>query len=671
MKGPLRVAPLGQPRSPEIGGAPAVHRLASPDSWGGAPRSRMQTREGASAGGRTALFFLAVALSLARCACEPPLDEGEQLGDGFASVTALDATTVRLSFTRALDRGTVSAGAFAVADYTVVPPTSVDVETAATDDDKTVTLTTAPLVAGTRYTLEVNGLKDAQGRALEGTLNFTASGLGDLVVVEVVITDVETARRHDSLSVLATVDEGGAFSEEQLAYPVIDEGSRFVARLSVLADAARTLDAGDDTDLTVDRRSFALLVVDGAGRMASSLVTFVVPDASANLVDVDVLPPLEIIDQPDTDPLPEPPVDANPGDGLRAVRVVVDDRASRELIDPELKLAVAADGSFDASFPRTVALAPMNGEHDGYWEATVELRVDAARVELGTTPDTYPYFAYLIEQGAPYESLDVAMVAPDETPVTVRLSLGDPEWVPVTFRVDVSRAYLNASGSLRGHYPSEAVFLTGEWQRAVDALGNNCGDAFSGGENRCLQMRELAANPGVWTRTLWLPGGRPYGWKVARCEEDVGCGPLNDLVASSGRAFATVMKNLATDNTDAFADADVGIVDPLAPATTQTGATTRDYSGATVYAGQGIGSEPDPSGTPDGSRMFKQEVPDLVVVVDTRAIRTRVVHVGTWRDVNLTNTPQQIVDQQLSVALGPFDYDDGFVGRFPPTREEP
>ncbi|OGQ11102.1 MAG: hypothetical protein A2138_00305 [Deltaproteobacteria bacterium RBG_16_71_12] len=586
-------------------------------------------------------------------------------------MVALDATTVRLGFSRALDRSTVAPAAFAIADYTVVPPALVDVEKAAADDDTTVTLTTAPLVAGTRYTLEVKGLKDAQGRALHGTLNFTASGLGDLVAVDVVIADVETARLHDALSLLVTVDEGGAFSDQLLAYPVVDEGSRFVARLSVLADAARTLDPGDDADLTVDRRPFALLLVDGAGRMASSLVTFVVPDASASSVSVDVLPPLEIIDQPETDPLPEPPDDPSPGDGLRVVRVVVDDRASRELLDPELKVAVAADGSFDASFPRTLPLSPMSGDDEGYWEAVLEVQVDPARVLEGTTPETFPYFAYLIEAGAPYESLDVAVVAPDETPATVRLSLGDPEWVPVTFRVDVSRAYLNPSGSQRGHYPSEAIFLTGEWQRAVDALGNNCGDAFSGGENPCLQMRELATHPGVWTRTLWLPGGRPYGWKVVRCQLDVGCGPLNDLVASSGRAFATVMKNLATDNTDAFADADVGIVDPLAPAATQTGSTTRDYSSATVYAGQGIGSEPDPSGTPDGARMFKQEVPDLVVVVDTRALRTRVVHVGSWRDVNLSSTPQQIVEQQLSVALGPFDYDDGFIGRFPPSREEP
>jgi hypothetical protein len=241
----------------------------------------------------------------------------------------------------------------------------------------------------------------------------------------------------------------------------------------------------------------------------------------------------------------------------------------------------------------------------------------------------------------------------------------------VSFRVDASRAYLTPSGSERGVRAGEAVFLTGEWQQAVDALGNNCGDAFSGGEQTCLRMRELAGNDGVWTRTIWLPPGRPYGWKVVRCDADEGCGPLNALVSSSGRAFATVMKNLATDNVDAFADANVGIVDVVNPTQTQAGGQARDYTNATVFTGAGIGSEPDPAGTPDGQRMFKQEVPDLVVVVAQQPLKTRVVHVGTWRDVNLENTPQEIIEGNLSVDLGLSDYDDGFIGRFPPSREEP
>lgn len=618
----------------------------------------------------SALCLVALTALSARCACEPTLDPGELVGDGFASVVALDGRTVQLSFTRAINRSTVVADVFSIKDFTVVPAVSVVVESAAADDDKTVRLGTGPLVAGTRYTLEIAGLTDAQGRALDGTVNFVASGLGALVEVEVVIADVETARLHDSLTLLATVDDDGTFAESMVAYPLVDEGNRFVGRLSVLADAARTLDPGDDADLNVDRRPLALLLVDGLGRMASVLVTFVVPDSSANLVDVEVLPPLEIVG-PETDPLPDPPNDANPGDGLRMVRVVVDDRAAHELVAPALKVAVAADGSFDETYPRSLPLSPMSGDYQGYWETILEVKVDPARVAEGTTMTTFPYFAYLVEQGVAYEGLNVAIVAPDETPITMRLSLGNADWVPVTFRVDVAGAYVTPSGSVRGHYPDEAIFLTGEWEAAVDALGNNCGDGFRGGENACLRMRELPEHPGVWQRTVWLPGGRPYGWKVVRCHATDGCGPLNDLVSSAGRAFATVMKNLATDNADAMLDVAVGIVDPLAPAATQTGSGVLDYSSATVYLGTGVGHEPDPSGTPDGLRMFKQEVPDLAVRVEQRPVTTRVFHIGTWRDVNLDVTPQEIVEQDLAVELNPFDYDDGLVGRYPPSREEP
>ena len=92
---------------------------------------------------------------------------------------------------------------------------------------------------------------------------------------------------------------------------------------------------------------------------------------------------------------------------------------------------------------------------------------------------------------------------------------------------------------------------------------------------------------------------------------------------------------------------------------------------AEVYVGEESGGEEDPAGTPDGARMFKQEVPDLVVVVAQQAIVTRVIHVGTWRDVNIGVTPAEIIEGELSIALTPFDYDDGFIGRFPPSREEP
>ena len=595
----------------------------------------------------------------------PPL-----LGDGFAGVSVIDDREVVVRFVDDLVADSADT-AFSINNFTVVPPALL-VPTVSLEGAKAVSLRVdEPFVAGERYTIVVDDLKTKNGRRLTGTVNFTAIGTAATTTVEFVIADVELARRHQDLSILATVADDGSFSESLEAWPLVDEGGRFVARLTVAVDPARTVDPADDGDLTADHRPYAVLLVDGFGRLASALTPFAVASAAPRTIALTVLPPLEIVDQPTVDPLPAPPVDENPADGLKVVRLVVDDRAAAELKSPQLTTSFGANGQFDAAFPQTLTLTPMTGDDAGYWEATVQLAVDPNRVLEGSTADTFPYIAFLVEEGTAYEALSVSVIAPDETPQTVRLSLGNPDWTPVTFRVDASRAYLNTSGSERGVRGGEAVFLTGEWQQAVDALGGNCGDAFSGGEQTCLRMAELAGFPGVWTRTIWLPPGRPYGWKVVRCDAVDGCAPLNRLVSSSGRAFATVMKNLATDNVDAFADANVGLVDVVNPSQTQAGGGIIDYTNATVFQGAGIGSEPDPSGTPDGARMFKQEVPDLVVVVQAQPIVTRVVHVASWRDVNLGFTPQQIIADELSVALGTVDYDDGFIGRFPPSRENP
>jgi hypothetical protein len=617
--------------------------------------------------------LVVVASGLLRCDCGAPQPEGgSPLGDGFERVAALDERTVSLQFSRAIDGATLPGSSWSVVDYTVVPPADVGVSSTVAIGDAEVHVTTGDaLVAGRTYTLTVTGLRDLDGYPVEGALNFVAQVGSQLTQVALRVDDVETARQWDELAVLATISpEDGAFEERLELFPLEDLGSHFGASLDVLVDPLRTLDPVDDGDPAVDRRPYAVRLVDGAGRMASPLVPFVVADAQALTVAVPVLPPPEIVvPQPD-DPLPPAPEDPSPDDGKRAVLIAVDDRAAGQLADPALKVAFDDSGNFDSSFPRTVDLEPLDGS-PGWWGAVVEVAVDPARTADGTSEATFPYFAILVEQGTEYENLSVAVTAPDETPATFRLSLGNPAWTPVTFRVDASQAYLTLDGSERGVRAGEAVFLTGEWQQAVDALGNNAGDAFSGGEQLNLKMDELSTHPGVWTRTLWLPPGRPYGWKVTRCDAATGCGPLNQLVASSGRAFATVMKNLATDNVDAFADPAVGLVDPVAPQATEAGGQTLDYSGAAVWQGNGVGSEPDPSGTPDGMRMFKQEVPDLVVVVGDDAIKTRVVHVGTWRDVNLGQTPAEILATSSVVELNPADYDDGMIGRFPPSREEP
>lgn len=618
----------------------------------------------------TPRLLLAALLLGSSCTCgTPPPPPGTIEGDGFASLVAVDATTVKLKTQKKLDQGSVKASAFRIRDFTLVPPAEIAISNATASAPDEVTLTTAALAGGTTYTLIVDAIKDETGRTIKGTLNFTLGGVdtaGDAVPVQIVVSDLEVARAWPGgLSVLATVAADGSFSEELVSYPLVDDGARFVATIQVKTDPSRTVESSDDDDPILDRRAYAALVVDGAGRLASSLTPFAV--TAATTVEIPVVPPPDVVVTPGDD-LPAPPEDANPGDGVKVVRLVVDDRASRELVSPAVRASFTSAGDFDASFPQTV---PLTLRQDGFWEAVVSIKVDPNRTLEGSTLETLPYITTLEEQGVNYENLSANLIAPDEDPETVLLALGNAEWTPVTFRVDVGGAYLDENGTQKGVFPNEAVFLTGEWLNAVDAFGNNCGDGFRGGENLCLKMRELPDHPGVWQRTLWLPPGRPYGWKVVRCDAEDGCGPLNTLVTSSGRAFATVMKNLATDNVDAFADPDVGIVDPLDLENVVAGGQTLDYTGASVYQGTGQGSEPDPAGTPDGQRMFKQEVPDLAVVVGDVPITTRVMHVGTWRDVNLGLSPQQILEQSATVDLGASDYDDGFIGRFPPSREAP
>lgn len=612
------------------------------------------------------------------CECEPaPLADAGPLGDGFQSLVAVDESTLRLSTSRALDASSVSASAFSLHDYTSVPPLPVDILSATLEEDVNVVLATGPLVGGRTYTLELD-LQDTAGNPISGTLNVVAVGDGILVPVEVVVSNPSVASEYDSLVAMVTVDlETGAFSESLTSIEMTREGAGPIARFEVRVDANRTLQTSDDDDPNVDRRAYGIRIVDDRGRVASPLVRFALPTPDApRTIAVDLVRPPQVVTEPDVPPptpevLPESPEDVAPDDGLKVVRIVVDDRAAGELNAPALRMAFDEGGAFDATFPRTEALSPMDGDFEGFWEVVVEIAVDPARVADGQTNETFPYFAYLVEDGTEYEGLSVGLLAPDEVPEVAILPLGNPDWTPVTFRVDVGGAFLVPDGSEKGHFDGEAIFLTGEWLTAVDALGNNCGDAFSGGEQPCLKMREHPGRAGVWTRTIWLPPGRPYGWKVVRCDATVGCGPLNQIVASSGRAFATVMKNLVTDNVDAFSDANVGLADPLDLENTAAGDASFDYSLASVYVGNGEGSEPDPAGTPDGERLFKQEVPDLVVVVAEAPIVTRVFHVGTWRDVNLGRTPAEVIADGETLELTAFDYDDGFIGRYPPSRAEP
>lgn len=622
-----------------------------------------------------ALATLVFSTTTACTGCTPPAgnDAGVPLGDGFANVSSVDDGTVLLRFSRAVDALSVTPDAFGLTRFTVVPPEVVTVLSTTQETPTEITLDTGPLLPGETYTLAVDVL-DTDGYAIAGTLNFVAGGVLETTPVTFFVSDLVAAATWASeLTLLLSVDdETGMFAETLSAFPLVDAAVRLEATVTVAIDPARTISVIDDADPRIDRRAYAARVVDDVGRMVGPLVRFEVKGANTSELELPIVRAPEIVTEPEPDIFPGPPTDANPGDGQKVVRVVVDDRAASVLTNASVKTSFDANGAFDATFPQTLPLVPMTGEFDGFYEAIVTVAVDPQRVLTGDTLETFPYIAYLVVDGAEYEGLSALFIAPDETPETAAITLGKAGDTPVTFRIDVGASFVSSDGTVRGHYPNEAIFLTGEWQAAVDAFGNQCGDAFSGGEQPNLRMDEMAGKPGVWTKTIWLPKGRPYGWKVVRCDADDGCGPLNQLVSSGGgRAFATVMKNLVTDNVDAFADPNVGLVDPSALASVTAGGTVYDYTDATVYEGEGVGSEPDPSGTPDGARLFKQEAPDLVVVVGDVPLKTRVFVVGTWRDVNIGITPAEIIDTAAVVALTPFDYDDGFIGRYPPSREEP
>ncbi len=587
-------------------------------------------------------------------------------GDGFSAAYAVDNQTLIISFTRKLKADTVRADVFSASDRTVVPSVRLTVTTALLTGDAEITLNTSAQDAGRTYTLQIRGLQDESGAALDATLNFVGGGSAQQANVTFSITDADRIRAWGALRLEVTVDATGAFSDRLLPYELVGAGNGLAAVLRMEANPARTVDRRDDVDTTVDRRSYAARVMTPLGVPASPIIPFAVTAPGALTVELGLLPPPTPVQPGDE---LTPPVDPTPGDGKKRVRVVVDDRLSRELVNPAVRCSFDAQGNFDVTFPQVLPLAtPVT---PFLYEVELDIRVDPARVLDGMNENDLPYIVTLQTDGQDIEAINVSLVAPDETPQAVALPLGDATMTPVQFRLDVGAAVLTPDGTQRGLFAGESVFLTGEWQRAADALGRNAGDAFTGGEQTTLQMRQDAAHPGVWTKTLWLPPGRPYGWKAVRCQTNIGCGPLNERVASSGRAFATVMKNLVTENLDAFAEPRVVVINPRELNAVPLMSGPANYSSAQVHVGLGMGGEGNPAGVPRNDIMFKQEVPDLAVVVGDMPLITPVYVVGTWRDVNLPVRPAEILSGGATVSLTPYDYDEGFIGRYPPSRSDP
>ncbi|MBN2358321.1 MAG: hypothetical protein JXR83_02650 [Deltaproteobacteria bacterium] len=623
---------------------------------------------------------IAVLLALARCGCEPESDVPPRpIGDGFVAVTAVNETTVIVSFSRAIDRATVQPERFGITCFTVLPAVPFAVIDAHPSGDAEVTLTTARQERGQLYTLSVTGVNDRDGYPLDGTVNFVGAGERLLAAVTLAVDDLERATAFGRLNARVTVDADGNFRAGYRELTLEPDGDRWAVRLSVAVDRNRTVDRSDDGDLAIDRRAYGVRLVDGAGQPASPLVLFEVLGGDPMTVTIPLLDPLRQCPDAPYPPLtlPAVPVDPVPGDGVKRVRIVVDDRQPRELIAPALAVTADDQGNF-TTLDRNLDLDDSDG--DGIYQAEVDLKVDPRRVntDIENAPiDEIPYLAFLVNNGSKLADFYIFITALDEEPANAVMPLGDPDLTPVTFRIDVGASYVTGDGSVRGHHPGEAIFVTGNFSNIVDAFRQNCGDAWSGGENLNLRMRERSDHPGIWEKTLWLPRGRAQTYKVVRCDADLGCGPLNASVTSTGFAFATVMKNLATENLDASNHAAVKIIDPNQPSVVING-TSYDYSGADIYVGTGIGREEDPPDTPDASLLFKQEIPNLVVSPPASgecALQTPVEIIGTWRDVNLPLTPAQIIQAvgptDPKFNLNPYDYDDGMVGVAAPNREAP
>lgn len=544
-----------------------------------------------------------------------------------ASALAIDETTVEIRFTEDLVPDSVELDrmrAFAMFDRPTTPLSVLDARV----EGSTLLVTTAPQRGGALYALSLGELRFTGVEVADFPRQINFHGFGTTQVA--LRLDARGYIPPERIDALVTIDPGtGDYSERLQAVP--------------LTESAPEVWTTTITARILPDRIFAARAVAGDGSQAAQLVTFQVEDDQP--VSVTLTPTLE--------PVPEftEPIDRTPGDGRAPIRIVFDDRFARELKSPALRASLDADGNFDLASTRVEPLAPVPGKGRVY-ETVLEVAVDPDRSLDGTTPDTFPYVVFLVEGGVDVAQRGATFVTPDETPQVIVVPMGNPALVPVTFRVDAADAFLDPEGTQRGLYAGEGVFLTGEFPSAEDALGRLAADAFTGGERATLEMKERPDAPGIYEKTIFLPPNRPYGWKVLRCPTGEGCAELNRHVVSSGRAFPTVMKNLVSENVDAAQSNDVQLIDP---------ANLGVYQNARVST--------DGNEAPSSAVMFKQEVPDLVVTVGTEPVITPIVVVGTWRDVNIPQTPDEIISSGGTLDLTAFDYDDGTQGRAPLTRD--
>lgn len=608
---------------------------------------------------KVAPWIVAVA-ALGMAACGDDDGDACPRGRGIADVRALDTTRVEVTFACRVEAGSAEDAAnYEVGDLAVQPPQMLAVLAAQAADSSKVVLTTDAQQAGVTYTLRVDGVEDAAGNKLVATRNFIGSGAALTAPLTFRLDDREKKDVSEAWLLLSVNPDTGAFDPGLNRVALADDDGDHIweAVINVAVDPLRTA-ATDDDGRGPEYVGYTARVADEQGQPLSELAVFEVKEAAAQTVEL-----LRLGAKP-------------PPGGTVVVSFRVDDRPARALSAPSLVASFDGDGNFDPSFPTTITLSDDDGDH--IWEGEAPVRVDPRRVEGGTDAETLPYSVILVEGGEEHPGRYVEFGITTADAKVVELLMGNAEKVPVTFRVDVKSAWLDSAGTQKGLFAGEAIFLTGEFGLAEDAFGRNASDAFSGGENVVLQMVERSDYPGVWERTIFLPKNRPYGWKAVRCPRDEGCSKLNKMVVSSGRAFPTVMKNLVTELCDAsrtsFTDTNCAspkVIDPRDLTQVDTGQGTLNYSSARIHEGTGAGlvDQQDPANTPRADLMFKQESPDLVAQVKEEPLVTPVYVVGTWRDVNLPGTLEEIINGGQTVDLGDTDYDAGFIGRFPPSYD--
>lgn len=565
---------------------------------------------------------LCIALVLAAASCtteQPPLPVPVA-----ATAIARGATSVEITFTAPI--ANIDASALQI--FTPFDRPEVPLEVRAVDvSASSLLIETAPQTGGRLYavvlppmTFEAIDVADAPTQ-----VNFEGFGTAQVVLS----LDTRGFLPESQLAALVTFDaDTGAYSERFSRIDLADDDGDevFTATISVKIDK---------------RRSFAARAVRADGQEAGALSRFTVDSTDNVLVTL----------SPRLDPVPEfePPIDPIVGDGFAPVRIILDDRYARALGQPALRFSLDGSGAFDIASTRVEVARPVAMKTRVY-EVIVSVAVAPDRKLDGTMVDDFPYITFLVEGGEDVPERGTSFVMQTEQPQVIVMPIANPELVPVTFRVDAGSAYLDPQGTLRGLYPGEGLFLTGEFPGSEDALGRLAADAFSGGERSTLEMDERPDAPGIFEKTVFMGKNRPYGWKVVRCATGVGCAELNRHVASSGRAFPTVMKNLTSSADDAASSPAVDVIDPANPG---------PYAGAPVST----------DGTGDANTIYKQEAPDLVVMVGTEPVVTPIYIVGTWRDVNIPQTPSEIIRDAGSLDLSQFDYDDGLVGRAPLLRE--